>query len=132
QGKMEGGPAVVLTVLKQPHADTLRVTHEVHELLEQIEPRLPRGIRIVPGLYEQRDFIDRAVENVTEALRDGSILVVVVLLLFLLNVRTTFITLTAIPLSVLITALVFAMFGLSVNTMTLGGLAVAIGELVDD
>ncbi len=132
EGKMKGGPAVVVTVLKQPHADTLEVTARVDEMLRQLGPRLPAGVKILPALYQQKDFIDRAVENVTAALRDGSILVVIVLLLFLMNVRTTFITLTAIPMSILIAAIVFAMFGMSVNTMTLGGLAVAIGELVDD
>ena len=82
--------------------------------------------------YEQREFIDHSVANVVEALRDGAILVVVVLFLFLFNFRTTFITLTAIPLSILVTALVFRWFDLSINVMTLGGLAVAMGELVDD
>ena len=83
-------------------------------------------------MYSQKSFIDRAIENVVEALRDGVILVVIILVLFLMNIRTTFITLTAIPLSLVITALVFAAAGMSINTMTLGGLAVALGELVDD
>ncbi len=89
-------------------------------------------MRIWPELYQQKAFIDLAIDNVVEALRDGSLLVVVVLFLFLMNLRVTFITLTAIPLSIVTTALVFYAAGLSVNTMTLGGLAVAIGELVDD
>ena len=100
--------------------------------LEELKPSLPKDIRIQPGLYSQKAFIDRAIDNVVEALRDGGILVVVILFLFLMNFRTTFITLTAIPLSIAITALIFTAFGLSINTMTLGGLAVAIGELVDD
>jgi CzcA family heavy metal efflux pump len=126
-----GGPAVVLTINKQPGADTRRVTHDCLEALDELRPTLPRSMRIVP-VYSQRSFIDRAISNVAEALRDGGVLVVIVLFLFLLNFRTTFITLTAIPLSLVMTAIVFATFGLSINTMTLGGIAVAMGELVDD
>ena len=128
----EGGPAVVLTITKQPGADTRRVTQDVLAALETLRPSLPPDVRFYPELYLQQTFIDLAIENVAEALRDGSLLVVVILFLFLMNLRITFITLTAIPLSIVMTALVFATFGLSINTMTLGGLAVAIGELVDD
>ena len=131
-GEWQGGPAVVLTVNKQPNADTRQVTEDILAALADIQPSLPDDIRIQPEIYSQRAFIDRAIHNVIEALRDGGILVVIVLFLFLLNLRTTLITLTAIPLSIVATALVFAGFGLSINTMTLGGLAVAIGELVDD
>lgn len=131
-GRMTGGPSVVLTILKQPQADTREVTTKVTEALEEMAPSLPGDVRIMPELYQQKEFIDLAIENVFEALRDGGVLVVIILFLFLMNLRTTLITLTAIPLSIAITALVFAGFGLSVNTMTLGGLAVAIGELVDD
>ena len=131
-GAMAGGPAVLLTVLKQPETDTRRVTSEVIEALADMRQSLPKDVRVLPELYQQKQFIDLAIENVVEALRDGAILVVVVLFVFLMNVRTTLITLTAIPLSIVTTAMVFAGMGLSVNTMTLGGLAVAIGELVDD
>ena len=131
-GKFAGGPAVILTVNKQPNADTREVTDQIMKALEELGPSLPDDIRIQPELYSQKAFIERAIENVVEALRDGGILVVIILFLFLMNFRTTFITLTAIPLSIAITALVFTAFGLSINTMTLGGLAVAIGELVDD
>lgn len=131
-GTWEGGPAVVLTINKQPDADTRVVTAAVEEALEELEATLPEDVRIQPEIYSQESFIDRAIENVVEALRDGAILVLIILFLFLMNLRTTFITLTAIPLSIVMTAVVFAVFGLSVNTMTLGGLAVAIGELVDD
>ncbi|MFG0336279.1 MAG: efflux RND transporter permease subunit, partial [Maioricimonas sp. JB049] len=130
-GTFSGGDAVVLTINKQPGADTRAVSDAVLEAIEELRPTLPDDIRVVPT-YSQKAFIDRAIENVVGALRDGGILVVVVLFLFLMNVRTTFITLTAIPLSLVMTAIVFRMFGLSINTMTLGGLAVAIGELVDD
>ncbi len=126
-----GGPAVVLTINKQPGADTRAVSDAILEALEDLKPTLPSGVQIMP-VYSQKAFIDRAIENVVEALRDGGLLVVVILFLFLLNLRTTFITLTAIPLSLVMTAIVFAIFGLSINTMTLGGIAVAMGELVDD
>ncbi|WP_404309662.1 efflux RND transporter permease subunit [Neorhodopirellula lusitana] len=130
-GQYSGGPAVILTINKQPGADTRRVTEDVMAAIDELRPSLPGDLRIEP-LYTQKSFIDRAIENVVEALRDGGILVVIILFLFLMNVRTTFITLTAIPLSLVMTAIVFSIFGLSINTMTLGGLAVAIGELVDD
>jgi CzcA family heavy metal efflux pump len=126
-----GGPSVVLTVNKQPGADTRKVTDEVLRAIEELRPSLPPGVRI-EATYSQKSFIERAIKNVEEALRDGVILVVIILFLFLMNIRTTFITLTAIPLSLFMTAIVFAVFGLSINTMTLGGIAVAMGELVDD
>jgi HME family heavy-metal exporter len=131
-GKFDGGPAVVLTINKQPNSDTRRVTERVLTAIGELQASLPSDVRLLPDLYEQKVFIDLAIENVIEALRDGGILVVIILMLFLMNLRTTFITLTAIPLSIVMTALVFAWFNLSINTMTLGGLAVAIGELVDD
>lgn len=126
-----GGPAVVLTINKQPGADTRRVTQDVEKALSELKSALPPGVRI-ETTYSQKSFIDRAITNVEEALRDGVILVVIVLFIFLMNLRTTFITLTAIPLSLFMTAIVFATFNLSINTMTLGGIAVAMGELVDD
>lgn len=130
-GQFSGGPSVVLTVNKQPGADTRKVTEEVMRAIEELKPSLPSGVRI-EATYSQKSFIERAIKNVEEALRDGVILVVIILFLFLMNIRTTFITLTAIPLSLFMTAIVFAVFGLSINTMTLGGIAVAMGELVDD
>ncbi len=130
-GQWSGGPAVVLTINKQPGADTRSVTEQVMQAIDELRPTLPKGTQLA-SVYSQKSFIDRAIENVVEALRDGGILVVVILFLFLFNLRTTFITLTAIPLSLVITAIVFSAFGLSINTMTLGGIAVAMGELVDD
>ena len=127
-----GGPGIILTVSKQPGADTREVTRGIEELVENLEGRLADDILLNTTIYKQEEFIDHAIENVVEALRDGGILVVIILFLFLMNFRTTFITLTAIPLSIVMTALIFWGFGLSINTMTLGGLAVAIGELVDD
>ena len=123
----------MLTINKQPDADTREVTEAVLEALEELQAVAAAATcEILPDLYQQKTFIDLAIENVIEALRDGGILVVIILFLFLRNLRTTFITLTAIPLSLVMTALIFTWFGLSINTMTLGGLAVAIGELVDD
>jgi len=131
-GRFAGGPAVILTVNKQPGYDTRQLTDDVSRALEDLKSTLPADIRLAPELYQQKNFIDLAIHNVEIALRDGVILVAIVLLVFLLNFRTTLITLTAIPLSIVVTALVFRWMGMSINTMTLGGLAVAIGELVDD
>ena len=129
---VNGRESVVLTIQKQPGADTRRLTDEIDRAVEELRGSLPDDVRIDSTLYRQREFIDYGIANVVEALRDGSILVVIVLFVFLVNLRTTFITLTAIPLSILVTSLVFHWMGLSINVMTLGGIAVALGELVDD
>jgi len=131
-GGFEGGSAVVLTINKQPRADTGRVSKDIIAALAKMGESMPDDVRVAPGLYQQKEFIDRAIHNVREAILHGGFLVIVILFVFLLNFRTTFITLTAIPISIVVTALVFFAFGLSINTMTLGGLAVAMGELVDD
>lgn len=129
--RFDGGPAVVLTISKQPGADTRAITKQILAAVAELKTTLPADFRIEP-MYSQESFIDRAIHNVIEALRDGGILVVIILFLFLMNFRTTFISLTAIPLSLVMTVIVFKITGMSINTMTLGGLAVAIGELVDD
>ena len=130
-GKFSGGASIVFTIAKQPGADTRLITEKILKAIDELRPTFSKDIRIAP-MYSQSSFIDRAIHNVIEALRDGGILVVIILFLFLMNFRTTFITLTAIPLSLVMTAIVFKVTGMSINTMTLGGLAVAIGELVDD
>ncbi|HXG86309.1 MAG TPA: efflux RND transporter permease subunit [Pyrinomonadaceae bacterium] len=127
-----GTPAVIMSVQKQPGASTLDLTEKVDEAVRELQATLPADIEINTRLFRQATFIEASISNVIEALRDGAILVVIVLFLFLLNFRTTAITLTAIPLSFVVTFLVLWAFGISINTMTLGGLAVAIGELVDD
>ena len=127
-----GVPSVVLSIQKQPGADTLVLGDRIDTVLAQLRSQLPADVTIVTDIFRQADFIEAAIDNVREAIRDGVVWVIVVLFIFLWNVRTSLITLTAIPLSILITALAFAYFGISINTMTLGGLAVAIGELVDD
>lgn len=132
QSSVNGEHAVVMTVQKQPSGDSIKITDLVVKELAEIQKSLPHGVEIEDNLFRQANFIENSIANVNEALRDGAIMVAIVLFLFLLNVRTTMITLTAIPLSFAVTAIVFHFFGLGVNTMTLGGLAVAIGELVDD
>jgi HME family heavy-metal exporter len=127
-----GEPAVILSVQKQPGADSVALTRQVEQAIAELSRSLPAGIDAPRFLFKQATFIEHAVTNVEHALRDGAILVAAILFLFLLNARTTFISLMAIPMSLLVTALVFRYFGLSINTMTLGGLAIAIGELVDD
>ncbi|WP_390896875.1 efflux RND transporter permease subunit [Rubinisphaera margarita] len=137
-GSVNGRPGVVFTIVKQPHVDTRGLTDRLEEAFQQSEDSLTADIVINPELFQLRNFIDRGIFNVAEALVIGATLVIIILFLFLLNFRTTFITLTAIPLSLVITTLVFRAIGylsgteLSINVMTLGGLAVAMGELVDD
>jgi HME family heavy-metal exporter len=128
----KGKPAVILSVQKQPTADSVKLTRAVEQAMAEMGKSLPQGVDTPQFLFKQANFIEASVNNVEEALRDGAIMVAVILFLFLANFRTTFISLTAIPVSLLVTALVFSYFGLSINTMTLGGLAIAIGELVDD
>ena len=128
---VDGRPGVIVSVQKQPSADTVDLSRRIDATLANLARTLPPGVQ-VEVLFRQANFISAAVGNVEDALRDGAIMVAIVLFLFLLNVRTTLISLTAIPLSLLVAVLVFEAFGLSINTMTLGGLAIAIGELVDD
>lgn len=132
EASINGKHAVVMTIQKQPGASTMALTKQIDKLLNDLQKTLPTGVVIESDLFKQSRFIEASVSNVEEALRDGAIMVALVLILFLLNVRTTGITLVTIPLSLLVTAIVFKLMGLTINTMTLGGLAVAIGELVDD
>ena len=127
-----GRPAVIVSVEKQPEVDTIALTRAVEDAVNDLNRTLPDGIRISPPVFRQADFIAASIGNVEKVLMEAMAVVAVVLFLFLVNWRTTFISLTAIPVSILATAIVFHAFGLSINTMTLGGLAIAIGELVDD
>jgi len=127
-----GRPAVIVSVEKQPDVDTLRLTREVEAALAELSATLPAGIRADNILFRQADFIETSIRNVRTVLLEATAVVAVVLFAFLLNLRTTIISLTAIPVSILTAVIVFHFAGLSINTMTLGGLAIAIGELVDD
>src|SRR5215213_8213006 len=125
-------PAVIATIQKQPNANTLEVTEAIEKTLADLKATLPPDVTIDTKAFQQADFINRAVGNVRASIVEGGIMVTIVLFLFLWNFRTTFISLTAIPLSLIAAILVMNYFGISINTMTLGGLAIAIGALVDD
>lgn len=127
-----GAPAVIISIQKQPGSDTITVTNEVEKALGELSRNLASGVKADQILFRQADFISTSITNVKTVLFEAAVVVAIILFLFLLNVRTTLISLTAIPLSLFVTVLVFKAFGLSINTMTLGGLAIAIGELVDD
>ena len=127
-----GSPAVILSVQKAPGTNTLAVTSQVDRMLDELEPSLPAGLKINRQIFRQADFINLSVKNVVNALRDAAIIVAVILILFLLNARTTIITLTAIPLSLAAGLLVLEWLDVTINVMTLGGLAIAVGSLVDD
>ena len=122
---------VIMSITKAPGFDTRKLTAEIKKALDELQPTFPQGMETTL-LFQQKDFIDHAIGNLAEAIRDGAIMVTIVIFIFLLNFRTTFITLMAMPLSCGITLLVFKGFDISVNSMTLGGLAVAIGMVVDD
>lgn len=127
-----GAPAVVVSVQKQPSADSVRLTREIERALADLKGALPPGVSAPKVLFRQADFIEASIGNVAEALRDGAVMVAIVLFLFLMALRPTLIALVAIPLSLAVTAITFQALGQSLNVMTLGGLAIAIGELVDD
>jgi CzcA family heavy metal efflux pump len=131
-GGYMGQPAVIVSVEKQPGVDTVRLTKTVEAALADLAPSLPPGIKADKILFRQADFIETSLRNVVTVLLEAVAVVAVVLFAFLMNARTTLISLTAIPVSILATAAIFSALGLSINTMTLGGLAIAIGELVDD
>ena len=127
-----GRPAVVLTVQKQPNADTLALTQAVEATLVELRAVLPKTITSMDVLFRQASFIQVSIDNVLRVLAEALVVVAIVLFVFLMNWRTTAISLTAIPVSIFMSVIVFHIFGLTINTMTLGGLAIAIGELVDD
>lgn len=129
---LNGKPAVILTILKQPSTNTLKLTKTIDKNIETLQKSLPQHIQIDTNIFRQADFIDSSIKNVTKAILEGSFFVVIVLLVFLMNLRTTIISLVAIPVSLLISIIALKLFGYNINTMSLGGMAIAIGALVDD
>ena len=125
-------PAVLLTVTKQPYTSTLKLTEQLNRSLAEMKGNLPADVHISTDIFRQADFIESSVDNVQKSLIEGAIFVVIVLMIFLANARTTIISLVTIPLSFLVAMIVLIAMGISINTMTLGGLAIAIGSLVDD
>jgi CzcA family heavy metal efflux pump len=132
EGSRSGKPAVIIGVQKQPGANTVELTARLDRELDAVERELPDGMTIDRRIFRQADFIEVAVENVEAALRDGGLLVVAIVVIFLANLRAAAITLTAIPLSLAAAVIVLRVFDATINTMTLGGMAIAIGALVDD
>lgn len=131
-GSLNGKPAVILTVLKQPNTNTLVLTQKIDENIANLKKSLPAHININTHIFRQADFIESSINNVQKALIEGSFFVIIVLLVFLMNFRTTIISLVAIPISLLISIIALKLFGYNINTMSLGGMAIAIGVLVDD
>jgi len=123
---------VVMAIMKQPHANTLEVTETLDKVLDEIQASVPTGMVVNKRLFRQSDFIEASVRNTIAALRDGGIMVIIVVVAFLVSVRASVITLLAIPMSLVTAILTLRAFGASINTMTLGGMAIAIGALVDD
>ncbi len=132
QGSYNGERAVIVTLSKQPNINTLGLTKNIHLTLSELRAELPSSVQVHENIFEQAHFINNAVNNVQVALFEGAFLVVVILFVFLMNVRSTFITIIAIPLSLIIAALTLKFLGLTINTMSLGGMAIAIGAIVDD
>ena len=128
----DGRPAVIVSVQKQPGADTLALTRQIERLLSDVQRTMPPGVKIDQVQFRQATFIETSIANLKQVLIEAAIVVACVLIVFLANFRATVISLAAIPISILFTVIVFQAFGLTINTMTLGGLAIAIGELVDD
>ena len=128
----QGKPAVVVSVQKQPNADTIALTRRIESVLGAMQTTLPKGVAVDNVQFRQATFIETSIANLKSVLIEATAVVAVVLFLFLLNWRATVISLTAIPVSILTTIVVFSLFGLTINTMSLGGLAIAVGELVDD
>ncbi|MFA8300275.1 MAG: efflux RND transporter permease subunit [Hyphomicrobiales bacterium] len=131
-GSYRGKPAVVITVNKQPGTNTIKLTNKLDNAIEELKGSIGEDVNFHMDTFKQADFIDRAVDNVGKALLEGSIFVIIILFFFLMNGRTTIISLLAIPISLFITIICLEYLGFSINTMSLGGMAIAIGSLVDD
>ena len=127
-----GKPAVLMTVTKQPAVGTIELTERIEESLETSARNLPADVHISTDIFRQSTFIDKSISNLQESLLEGALFVIVVLFFFLMNLRTTVISVIALPMSIILSVLVLNLFGFNINTMSLGGIAIAIGSLVDD
>ena len=132
EGSMNGTPAVIMTVMKQPNTNTLALTEQIERSLSDLSGQLPAGVEVNTQIFRQADFIEASIGNIQKTLYEGMIFVIVVLLVFLANLRATFISLLAIPISLVVAILTLKWLGFTINTMSLGGMAIAIGNLVDD
>ncbi len=128
----EGKPSVLLTVTKQPEASTIELTGKLDNAVEVLKPQLPSDVKVSTDIFRQQKFIDSSIDNIKKSLYEGALFVIIVLFFFLMNVRTTLISLVTIPLSLLVSVLTLKFLGLTINTMSIGGMAIAIGSLVDD
>ena len=131
-GSLKAHPAIIMTVAKQPNTNTLELTDKIDKAILEIRKTLPSDIEINTKIFRQADFIHASISNIQKALIEGSIFVVIIMFLFLMNYRTTLISLVAIPLSLIVSIITLKFLGLTINTMSLGGMAIAIGSLVDD
>jgi CzcA family heavy metal efflux pump len=131
-GSLKGNPAVIMTVMKQPNTNTLQLTEKIDEAIADMQKSLPKDIHINTKIFRQADFINASISNIQKTLIEGSVFVIVILFLFLMNWRATFISLLALPISLLVALLTLKWMGFTINTMSLGGMAIAVGDLVDD
>ncbi|MEE9363490.1 MAG: efflux RND transporter permease subunit [Cellulophaga sp.] len=131
-GSLNASPAVILTISKQPEVNTLELTELLDEAIADLEKTLPKGVKIKSRIFRQADFIEASINNLNQTLLEGAFFVMVILFIFLMNWRTTLISLLAIPISLLASIIILKLFGYTINTMSLGGMAIAIGALVDD
>jgi CzcA family heavy metal efflux pump len=131
-GSLKGKPAIILTVMKQPNVNTLELTEKIDSAVADMSRNLPKDIQINTKIFRQADFINASISNIQKTLLEGSLFVVIILFLFLMNWRATAISLVAIPISLIVAVLTLKWMGFTINTMSLGGMAIAIGDLVDD
>lgn len=129
---VDGKDAVIITVTKQPGAATIELTQQIDRTLQELHKTLPQDVQIKTDIFRQADFIDTSITNLQQALLEGALMVIIVLLFFLMNLRTTLISVVALPMSIIVSMLVLRLMGFTINTMSLGGIAIAIGSLVDD
>lgn len=127
-----GKPAVLMTVTKQPDASTALLTEKLDKAVEELKSQIPSDVNVSTDIFRQQKFIDSSIDNIKKSLYEGALFVIIVLFFFLMNVRTTLISLVTIPLSLLVSVLTLKFMGLTINTMSIGGMAIAIGSLVDD